>query len=396
MYRCLAEQKSDVKEALRDKCLVINNVQYEMSELKKHILVLLGVLADEQPGIGPSTAVTTTSDQLLFQPVLPSITSTSSSSSYAAAPSEHDKFIWMSRNKTIEENFKKELKKVKELERQLNQATETLLESEEKNAFIEEENNIQREQIALLEDTVRDLEETVLRTEVEVEDVATQTEVRGEQLLAIMNENVEEIVCLVSKLAELQQQNALLEGKYEESRKELSGLRNDFHERGKLMSELENELNALKLRDRSGDRCERRRRRRSSSVWDVEPRVSDAVINLDASVFLSPNSSRSCSSNSSADFEEEESGITLVDEQEEEKKVSLVVMMMKWVYVYPVFLSPLSRPKFESSFGILRIGAGRCTTPPGVACEYFLFFLYIEWVGVNERIEVDFSQPHCF
>lgn len=333
LYRCLAEQKSDVKEALRDKCFVINNVQYEMSELKKHIHLLLGVLAEEQqPRAQPQSQLVQTSannthtglsslenhhHQQLIWSQLPSTSSSSIS------PSSSDQSIWMSRNKTLEENFKKELKKVKELERQIGQLSDTLQEVgrdredlHEKNAFIEEENNIQREQIALLEDTVRDLEEVAVRTGVEVEHAATQTVVSGQELMAILNENVEEIVCLVSKLAELQQENAVLESRYGDSRRALTALHHDFHERGKLMSALENELNGLKLQDRRG------RLRSVGSVWDEgEQRLSDVVLNLDASVFLSPNSSRSCSSNSSAEFEEEEHGMALMEEQEESKKV---------------------------------------------------------------------------
>lgn len=154
LYRCLAERKTDVKEALRDKCLVINNVQYEMSELKKHILMLLGVLSEDCDATLVASPVPTTSQEQQ-QPQPPP----------QCHQSEMDKTIWLTRNKSLEENFKKALKKVKELERQVGQLTETVEELNkdredliEKNSFIEEENNIQREQIALLEDTVKDLE----------------------------------------------------------------------------------------------------------------------------------------------------------------------------------------------------------------------------------------------
>lgn len=307
-------------------------------------MLLHGVLAEEKDGRrngspprdSPSASINDQHQQLQYLNQLPS---TSHSS-----PLEHSS-IWLSRNKTLEENFKKELKKVKELERQITQLSETLQEVgrdredlQEKNTFIEEENNIQREQIALLEDTVRDLEEVTQRTGAQVEHVSTQTSVSGEELMAIVNENVEEIVCLVSKLSELQQRNAVLESKYAESRRTLASLHLDFHERGRMMSALENEVNALKLADHG--RMERRRRRRSSSVWDEEQqRLSDVVLNMDASVFLSPNSSRSCSSNSSAEFEEEENGMSLMEEDAlENKKVRGQLMCNRKILILKYYL----------------------------------------------------------
>lgn len=121
-----------------------------------------------------------------------------------------------------------------------------------------------------------------------MEEAETQTETSGAELQAILDENVEEILLLVNKYQEL-------EGRYEKTKEALVALQTDFHERGRLMSELENEVNGLKLRD--------------SSVFIP-------------SAFLSPSSSRSNSSNSSADFEDDDSGVSLGEDSADAKKVS--------------------------------------------------------------------------
>lgn len=340
LYRCLAEQKCDVKEALRDKCFVINNVQYEMSELKKHIHVLLRVLTSED-------------DENIDTNNYLNHNSPSPSNSTTASSAELDQRVRVTR--TLEENFKKELRKVKELERQVKELDRDRDDLIEKNSFIEEENNIQREQIALLEETVRDLEDVAANAVVQAEDTATQTELSGAELEALVNENIAEIECLVKKYAELQQLNQVLAGKYTESRRALVALQGDFDERGKLMSELENELNGLKLLDRSeesrfhqdhhwmistvvgedGEQDEDEEGDYLQQLWT--PRVQSSRtprVLIAASAFLSPNScSRSSSSTSSADFEEDDSGVSLTDDAAEaatkkvRKDINLVAIL---------------------------------------------------------------------
>lgn len=284
--------------------------------MRKHILVLLGVLANEgecdkqTPDNGPpkcpSNGSATTSDAQ--SSCLPLVVNTEE----MLLPSEYDKSIWMKKNRTLEDNFKKELKKVKVLEHQVGNLSETLQQVSrdredllEKNAFLEEENNIQREQITLLEDTVRDLEEVAVSA---TNDAAVQTDVSGQQLLAIVSENMEEILCLVKKLRELQVRNDDLECKYSEANEELLLLRYNYCARGQLVNELEDQLNAMKLRDRAHQVVVAQNNNYMSSRTDLVVELN----NLSPSSSSSAGSSRS--SRSSADFDEdEESGIALND-----------------------------------------------------------------------------------
>lgn len=256
LYQCLAEQKSSVKESLRDKCNMISSFQFELSELKKQILVLMTVLAPTAEQQGQENGVTDSPLSHSFQHL----------EELGSFMSEYDKVVMVQRNKTLELNFRKELKKVHELEQQISQLTESNTEAArereeliEKNVFIEEENHIQREQIALLEETIRcmedELEEIGLKTkELALETVATQTDLsradierKEDQLDAIAKENVEDLLCLAHKVAELQLENDDLDLKFNETKQELGLLQHDYHERGRIISGLENELNGLKL-----------------------------------------------------------------------------------------------------------------------------------------------------